>query len=126
MSLTVEIWTRIGGDIMFLWSLFLSLCLPARASLRGLNCTDQFHDDRKKRDESSAWRIGVGPDRYYMIRTGRFEYWNKANSLCGNYYKDFQLAVPHSPDDVHFIRELMLRPSYPGGCIYVGKLIMTT
>ena len=60
-----------------------------------------------------------------MIRTGIFEYWDKANKLCGNYYRDYQLAIPHSPDDVHFIRELMARP-YASGCIYVGKLIMTT
>ena len=51
--------------------------------------------------------------------------WDYADNSCGDKYQDSQLAVPHSGDDVHFIRERMIRP-LSNGCVWVGKLTMTT
>ena len=76
--------------------------------------------------ENGKWKVRIGPDRYYMVRTSDFMYWDQADDLCGNYWNDSQLAIPHSGEDVHFIREHVIRPHHPKRCSWVGKFVMTT
>ena len=112
------------GDIMFPFQSFV--CLSAiLVGAWGLNCSDL--DDWRSRH--GGWH--VGPDRYYKLGGyTKYHKWEQAEDSCGNYFEDSQLAVPHSGDDVHFIREQVMRPSNPlfslDWCVWVGKLTMTT
>ena len=109
---------------MLLFQRFVCLCLGTliRATF-GSNCQDI--DDWRSR-HAGQWK--VGPDRYYrMGAITKFVTWDKADESCGNYYEDSQLAVPHTGDDVHFIREHVIRAGKGGAvCVWVGKLFMTT
>ena len=79
------------------------------------NCLMEYW---RMRDDGN-WKIG--PDRYYYKRGLRHPgTWATGNKVCPKNFHGSQLAIPHSGDDVHFMRTYVSTEDSS-----VGKLVMT-